>query len=368
MGTILQNTGGAINSYLSNLGYYAGLGGYGLTEPAGTPYAPAVTPTSVANGGVPATGNAVGYPSNVNINPAPATNLNLNSTGLGTQSVLRLNTTANKTTSNPFQQQQQQQPSAQDQALSSYNSYLDNELSELPGLQSSLNDQVNNQYTGSQSTINSGLTQTLNNLGDSNNQIDTNKATSLRGLDQSMQNQLKGANTYLGVNGASNSTAASQLAYALGKVGTQARTNVETQANGLYAQVQTQMNNAKSVAQDQLQQLDTWKNSQLDQISQYIGTLKGNIDQTRANYIQSTLQNIDNQVNTYKQAVVSWITNQATSLGQLTSQLQQYGIGPNANITTPTLNGVNTNSANTDMTQYLFGNTTKKDNSENTLY
>ena len=50
-------------------------------------------------------------------------------------------------------------------------------------------------------------------------------------------NQLKAGNTYLGVRGASDSTAGNQLAYALGKIGTQQRSGIEKQANQLYAQV-----------------------------------------------------------------------------------------------------------------------------------
>lgn len=277
--------------------------------------------------------------------PAKPTNLNTNTT------------TNNPTT--PPASNNPSAPSVEDLARQSYFSYLDSQMNNLPGLQNDLTSQINSAYGGQQSSINTGLQTTLNNLGQSQSQIDQNKAKSLRELDQSMANQLKAGNVYLGTRGAGDSSAANQYAYALSKVGTQARSGVQQQANQLYAQVQTQMNNAKAVAQDQLNQLDTWKNTQLAQVSQYISSLRGNIDSARANYIQSWLGNIDNQVNTYKQAVASWITNNAQSVGQAVQQLQQYGIGPNPSISSPNLPASNWTNPQ-DYSNYLFGYSNQK--------
>ena len=252
-----------------------------------------------------------------------------------------VNTGALISTSQPgtasVQQQVASQPSAEEQARNAYFSYLDNQYNQLPGLQSSLSDQINNLFNSQSGSINSSLDQTLNSLGTSKNNITDNKTSSLRDLGNQMMNQLKAGNTYLGVRGASDSTAGNQLAYALGKIGTQQRSGIEKQANQLYAQVDTQIANAKSVAQDQLNQLNTWKNNQLLQVTDYINQLRGNIDQAKQQYIQSWLANIDNQVSNYKNTVASWIVNKADSLNQVVSQLQQYGIAPNTSIANGTI-------------------------------
>ena len=124
------------------------------------------------------------------------------------------------------------------------------------------------------------------------------------------------------------------------------------------------MDNAKSIAQQQLNDLDTWKGNQLIEVSKYIQGLKGNIDTAKANYLQRWLTTIDNNVATYKNAVASWIVNKANSLGDVMSQLQSAGIGPDATIYTPstgmTWGTGSTTSSGTD----LYGNYTnsqKKD-------
>lgn len=224
-------------------------------------------------------------------------------------------------------------PSVEDQARNDYFAYLDSQMSSLPGVQSSLEGQIGNAYQGQRSSINTALQTTQNNLDQSRNEITENKVSSLRDLDQSMMNQLRAGNVYLGSRGAGDSSASDQYAYALSKMGTQSRSDVQRQANQLYSQVNTQWNNAQSVAQDQLNQLDTWKNSQLADIGQYVQSLRGNIDAARATYIQDRLSQIDNQVNTYKNAIATWISSNADSVGQVINQLQQYGISPNTSIT-----------------------------------
>lgn len=254
---------------------------------------------------------------------------------------------------------QPSQPSVEDQARSQYFSFLDNQLGELPGLQSNLESQIGNSYGSNKSTIDTNLNNTLTDLGTSKTNITDNKISSIRDLDKYMINQLKAGDTYLGNRGASDSSANNQLQYAFGRVGTQGRADVSKQANQLYAQVDTQMTKAKTLAQDEVQKLDTWKNNQLLEVSKYIQSLRGNIDQAKATYIQSYLANIDNQVNNYKQTVSNWIVNKADSLGQVVSQLQQYGIAPNTGISDPSMPTLG-QGASADNTNYLYG-VAKKD-------
>lgn len=254
--------------------------------------------------------------------------------------------------------------SAEDQARQAYFNYLDNQYNSLPGLQGDLEGQVNNLYNSQTGSINSGLTQTLNNLSQSQDDVTSNKVSSLRDLDSYLQNQLKAGNYYLGTRGAGDSSASNQYNYALSKIGAQNRTNIQNQANQLYAKINTQMDNAKSIAQQQLNELDTWKGNQLIEVSKYIQGLKGNIDTAKANYLQSWLTTIDNNVATYKNAVASWIVNKANSLGDVMSQLQRAGIGPDATIYTPSTGMTWGTGSTTSNGTDLFGNYTnsqKKD-------
>lgn len=283
--------------------------------------------------------------------------------GNGTNQVAKTNTSTGaiipQPQPGPAPAPQPSQPSVEDQARNSYFSFLDNQLGELPGLQSNLESQIGNSYGSNKSTIDTNLNNTLTDLGTSKTNITDNKISSIRDLDKYMINQLKAGDTYLGNRGASDSSANNQLQYALGRVGTQGRADVSKQANQLYAQVDTQMTKAKTLAQDEVQKLDTWKNNQLLEVSKYIQSLRGNIDQAKATYIQSYLANIDNQVNNYKQTVSNWIVNKADSLGQVVSQLQQYGIAPNTGISDPSMPTLG-QGASVDNTNYLYG-VAKKD-------
>ena len=229
------------------------------------------------------------------------------------------------------------QPSVEDQQRNAYFEYLDKMAGGLGGQQSDLEGQVNNLFGSQSQSINTGLQGSLGQLDLSRQNISSNKATSLRDLDVNMRNQLRAGNIYLGAKGASDSSATNQYALALGKAGSQNRTEVMKQANQLYAQVDQQTSQVKALAQDELQKLETWKNNNLLQISQYIQSLRGNIDQAKANYIQQQLAALDNQVNSYREAVTNWVTTKATSLSQLQQQLQQFGVGPNPTINSGSL-------------------------------
>lgn len=229
---------------------------------------------------------------------------------------------------------------ASDPARDAYFSYLDQQAGMLPETQRNLESQVNNLFTSNTSSINTGLTDTLENLDTSNKNITSNKVSSLRELDQDMINQLRAGNVYLGARGAGDSSAANQFSYALTKVGSQNRAGILKQANQLYAQVDTQINQAKRAAQDQLQQLNTWKNNQLLQIAQYIQGLRGQIDEQKANYIQGRLAQIDQQGAAYKQMLTQWVLERSQTLAQVKTQLQQLGVGPTVAFSNPSLPGM----------------------------
>lgn len=253
-------------------------------------------------------------------------------------------------------------PSPEELARQSYFGELDKQLGAIPGIQSNLESQVNNSYGTSKSGIQSGLDTSLSGLDLSRQNIATNQANSLRDLAGNMKNQLMAGNIYLGARGAADSSGADQYSLALAREGSKIRSGVNQQATGLQAQVDQQSNQLRQVAQDQFNQLDTWKNNQLLQISSYIQSLKGNIDQYRANYIQNQLSQLDQQVSGYKQAVAQWVLDRSTSLDQVQSQFKQLGVSPNTNISSAQLPGINSPLASNFGGVDLYGSMTKKPN------
>ncbi len=223
-------------------------------------------------------------------------------------------------------------PSSQDQ----YFSYLDQVAGNLPGTQSNLEQQVNNLFSGSQGTINTAMSGSLAELGTQKEKVASNAATSLRDLSQSMRNQLKAGQSYLGgIPGASTSTGANQYNAALTKQGNQNRANLAKQSNELSANIDLQVNKVKQTAQDQLSQLETWKNNELLKVANFIQQQRGQIDQQKASYIQQQLYNLDNQVNTFKQGLYTWAMNNSTTLDQLKQKLAAFSGGNPTDIMQP---------------------------------
>lgn len=253
-------------------------------------------------------------------------------------------------------------PSPEDQARTQYFSYLDSQAGMLPETQRTLENNVNSLFSGSKSSIDTATAGSLGDLNLSSQKVDSNKASSIRDLEQNMRNQLSAGQKYLGgIPGAANSTAGNMYNYALGKIGNQNRANLLKQTNELHANIDNQVAKVKATAQDQLNQLDTWKNTQLSQIAQYIQQQRGQIDAAKANYIQSQLQNIDAQATAYKQSLTQWAMNNSTTLEGLKQKLAGFAQGNPTDIKQPIFNGqITFNSPMTSGSQELYGNYANK--------
>lgn len=256
---------------------------------------------------------------------------------------------------------QPSQPSQEDQARNAYFSYLDNAAGQLSQTKSELENQIGSMVNSSTSSINTSLNNALGDLSLSRQNVETNRATSLRDLEQNMRNQMTAGQRYLGsIPGASNSTATGMYNYALGKLGNQNRSNLQQQANTLFSNIDNQVAKVKSTAQDQMQQLYSWRDSQLSSIAQYIQQQRGNIDLQKAQYIQGQLAKVDTEMAQYRQAISSWAVYNSNSLQQLQQNLSSWSTNQPTNITQPSFPAMSFGNTSQNTGTNLYGTTTKK--------
>lgn len=221
--------------------------------------------------------------------------------------------------------QQQQGPNFADQASHVYDQYLsslDQQLGGLDAQRASQEQVANNTYQQGLNTVNSQY-------AGSQAELDANRQKTLRDLSQNLANSFRAGNQYLGTRGASDSSAANQYSFALAKLGSQQRGDVQSQ----YDQ---NLFKLKNTYDTETKNLELEKNNQLQQISQWFAeaqnALRGQKGQVAAQQSQQALsiamqmaQQVQQQVAQRRAALDTWAANHATSFSQLAQQLGQTG-------------------------------------------
>ncbi len=219
---------------------------------------------------------------------------------------------------------QQNQQAEQERILNEgYNQYLSN-LDQQLGF---YGQSAESQRGQAQNAYNQGANMVGSQYAQNQADLSASREKTLRDLSQNLMQSWQQGNTYLGTRGASDSSAANQYAYALTKMGNQARGDVQ----GQYDQ---NMFKLKNTYDTELKNLDYQKQNQLAQISQWyaeaqaqVAGLKGRAAQERSQQALSMAMQMAQQVqadNASKmQALDSWAANHATSWNQLAGQLAQ---------------------------------------------
>lgn len=215
-------------------------------------------------------------------------------------------------------------PSREDQIL---NAGYDDYFRSLDEQMGGLDQQRGNQEQIAQNTYNQGLNTVNNQRGQGEVDLLNNRSKTLRDLSSNLQSSWQQGNAYLGTRGASDSSAASQYAYALTKMGNQQRGDVQ----GQYDQ---NLFKLKNTYDTEVKNLELQKNNQIQQISQWFAeaqnSLRGQKGQAALQKSQQALsmamqaaQQVQQQSAAQQQALTQWAANHATSFGQLGQQLGQ---------------------------------------------
>lgn len=234
----------------------------------------------------------------------------------------------------------QQQGIINDQ-YSGYRSYLDNLIGTLPQEQQALEGQVGSQYDSQLADITTGQKNALTDTGRARTQTQENKASSFRDLEENLRNSLYGANQYLGVMGASNSSGANRYAYALTKANNKERAGINKQANSTLADIQSREEKINTTAQGEVQKLNNWKSNQLLEVSKFINDKKSELQQRIAQgevdrgtalrelnasvfpAAMQRLQQIDSEVKGYRDTILKFAMDNLSSINQAKSSLGQ---------------------------------------------
>lgn len=256
----------------------------------------------------------------------------------------------------------QQYLSAQNQSNSGYDQYLsqlDSQINDLGGQRSDQENIANNTFQQGMNTLGSQLAQ-------GQQDISTNREKTLRDLSNNLKQSFQSGNTYLGARGASDSSAADQYSYALSKLGSQQRGDVQSQ----YDQ---NLFKLKNTYDTETKNLELSKNSQLSQISQWFAEAqnqlrgqKGQValqkSQQALNIAMQMAQQVQQQASSQRAALDQWAANHATSFQQLQQQLAQNGRFQASIPNDQTIQSSNTRSVNPVSYGYggLFGNTKDK--------
>lgn len=225
-------------------------------------------------------------------------------------------------------------PSFEDQQRASINSgwdaytnSLNEQLGNLSGQQEGQNLLANQTYT---SGVNQLGTQQEAGIRDVNQQ----QASSLKDLGENVRNLFTAGNINLGSRGASDSSAANQYSYAIGKMGTKARGDILAQSNN-------RMNQLKDIYSTETNRLESEKNTRIAQISDWFNQaqsqIKGQIGQAGLNKqkdIQALSTNIYNQAlqamqgleaetRSRRASLESWATTNAKNIGEVINNMKQ---------------------------------------------
>ncbi len=297
----------------------------------------------------------------------------------------------------PVQQQQQQQapqqPSWEDQQRGIIQDKWNSYFGELDNMFNGLNDQANNQNQIVNNTYGQGVSD-LNSAQDQNNLImnnqrastETNRTRNLADIADNITNLMNAGNVFLGSRGAGDSSASNQYAYALTKLGSKERGNVNMNTDNILNDINTRESNLRTTYTQAIKQLDTDKQNKMLSVASWLADAQNQIKQAKANgqlgrgqdlqqlstnvlnYAMQQIQQVNAQNMAQRSALEQWALNTSTSVGQVKDKMSQLG-GVNYSMPqaqglngTPSFGSVSNSFSGVPGVGFGSGNTDQKDN------
>lgn len=359
--TLAAGTANALYNALPNHpGSWGGLPDFGVTEAAAQTISGGRTSdlSKATSGAVK--GSSTSSSQNI-ISPVPGkpgnTNYNIPSTGggggSGTSQLDQLRAMAREGSLNPVQRSELErlEASSRDYAAearnainSGYDSYfgeLDNMLNQgLPSQRTAQEDIARSQYDQGVNQLSSQRTLGMQDLQGQREKATTQQNRTLKDISENVRNLFQSGNTYLGSLGAGDSSAANQYAYALTKLGSKQRGDVQSQ----YADIQndiggretrlneiynSEVNNLASQRDQQISTIASWFAEQQNALRQAKAQGQLSRGQDLASLSQNLLNNALQQLNNIqaeaanrRAALDQWAMSNAENITQLRNNLQ----------------------------------------------
>lgn len=203
---------------------------------------------------------------------------------------------------------------------SGYYSQLDEMLNSLGGQQQNLTNIANEQTNQQQNTLTDQYTT-------GTNQLNQYQSKSLKDIGSSIANGFRAGNVLLGSVGAGDSSAANQYAYALAREGSKQRgavmSDVSNRRQGLKQTYETAKNNLTSQLNAQISSIAQWFSEQQNALRGMKADVAKQQSDQIYQYAINQLQTVQQQALGVQNALNSWVANNATSIQQAQSQMNQ---------------------------------------------
>lgn len=268
---------------------------------------------------------------------------------LGGGQVNRPTTTASNT--------QSQSPSPAAAQYDTQISGLTDIMNTLPVQQAGAESGINSQYGNQRTALDTQKAQGVRNLDFAQNQVETQRAQSLRDLGNMLKQHVSSYNNMLGAYGAGNSSAAGLIGTALTQQVSRNRGDIQRGTSDQLTGIGFQRDDLQNSYDTGVKSLDDWKKNSLAEIAQKFAQQKLELQQKiagatgdKAAYLQSVGQNINqqaidalsalqNQYKTYAQSLVDQYSQTAAPAAAIPQNLQQYAVRP---VTAGSMAGLNT--------------------------
>lgn len=230
---------------------------------------------------------------------------------------------------------------------------FDDVLGGLGGQQSEMAGHLKSAADTQKVGINEQLGYGIENLDKNRENVRSIQGSTLADLAQSLRDQARGVNTYLGARGVGGGSATEAASFALQKLFGKERAGVQRQGMAQMGEIDLAETNLKSKASEMLNNVDTWYNSNMADVASKFNDLRNNIGMMKADMraravesLWSEYNRIQTQRESYAQAIQQEARNRLSQLNNLKLELQnsaqfdpremvynEYGFDPRASYT-----------------------------------
>jgi len=224
---------------------------------------------------------------------------------------------------------------------SDYFAQLDEMLNKgLPAQQASQEQLAKLQYTGGVEQLQPQYAEGQTQLQRQRETTETTQAKNLRDIAANVRNAFMAGNVFLGAQGAGDSSAVNQYSYALGKLGTQQRTDIMKQTAGIIQQIGDKETNLKNVYDSEVKNLANQRDQQVMSIATWFAEQQNALRQAQAQgalqkgqdlatLSQNLLSNALNRLNQIeteatnrRSALEQWALNNSKTIQEAKANLQ----------------------------------------------
>lgn len=254
----------------------------------------------------------------------------------------------------------------------SYLSSLDQMIGNIPSQRAGMEQIANNSYSQNVSDLEAQRSLSMTDLSGSRRKNQEQQVRSLQDIAENIRNLYRTGNVMLGTKGAGDSSASNQYAYAVQKIGSKARGDVMNQTRSIENDIADREAKLNTVVTQETGRLKTERDNAILQIAQYFqdqqnallqAKAKGQLDRgtSLAQLSSQLLQNAQAQLmqadadfRNRQNTLMTWAANNATTIGQLKSNLAAVGQYATPNVSAPALNGTPQFDAQGNLTTRLF--------------